>query len=322
MTISYLNDENIDRVLRIVDFRDSPEVPIGAAIEYLTLAITPALATSLLRTNSDNQRNLKDGVVDSYAHQMRHNQWRNNGETIKLSRTGKLIDGQHRLTAILRSGCSITLTIAINGRDEDITTIDNGLARTNSDALKISGAVTKNHNLIASVIRNVYLVNLAVVQGKPFTNVSGTKTTGNMTHSCLLKLPNIADDINRLTQRVSQAKIRRNVPLIHAVTVWWLIKHVNPEAAEAWIQTCEAGIPCSNLDTDCPMYLLVRSHINAKISGKANDSQRYFTFLGIYHAGRYIQGKRAKLLRRPNSDQFMASALAEPLRQFLAPMDL
>lgn len=62
--------------------------------------ITPETAKSWLLKNVHN-RPLRDGLVTTYATDMANEQWQSNGESIKFSSEGELLDGQHRLAAVI-----------------------------------------------------------------------------------------------------------------------------------------------------------------------------------------------------------------------------
>lgn len=69
---------------------------------------------------------------------IQHGQWRLTHQGIALSAAGALQDGQHRLTAILRSGIPVQLQVSI--LEEDVfDVIDTGRARGPRDVLAIAG---------------------------------------------------------------------------------------------------------------------------------------------------------------------------------------
>ena len=79
---------------------------------YERVFVDVPLALELLKANSTN-RELRNHVVEGYVDQMKKGQWREDtGETIKISKTGRLLDGQHRLNAIVKFGSGFHLTLA------------------------------------------------------------------------------------------------------------------------------------------------------------------------------------------------------------------
>jgi hypothetical protein len=117
--------------------------------------ITPEVAKEWLDKNTNN-RPISQGRVELYAEDMRNGRWTGeNGQTIVFSSTGELMDGQHRLSAIVASGKSQRMLVVRDVRKAAFDTIDNGRARTPGDILALEGI--KNSTLVASIARSAYL---------------------------------------------------------------------------------------------------------------------------------------------------------------------
>jgi len=101
--------------------------------------VTPTLAQEILENQNDRNRKINEAKVKKYTDDMRAGNWRgDNGESIKFDTRHKLIDGQHRLTAICRSGESMELEFR-TGLDPDTrVTIDTGKPRSGGDVLAMT----------------------------------------------------------------------------------------------------------------------------------------------------------------------------------------
>ncbi len=119
--------------------------------------VTPAIAVELLKKNSSN-RPLNELTVKWYANQMAKNQWTLSGQTISISDDGRLIDGQHRLKAIVESGKSIYFNISYNVPFESFINYDSLRARGVKDAFAIS-EIPNYTNSAATISRYVALKN-------------------------------------------------------------------------------------------------------------------------------------------------------------------
>lgn len=73
------------------------------------ISISPKFAEELLRNNAIN-RKLRPGVVERYAAQMRDGGWLLTAEPIMLSPEMRLLNGQHRLRAVMLSGKGATFS--------------------------------------------------------------------------------------------------------------------------------------------------------------------------------------------------------------------
>jgi len=105
--------------------------------------ITPEKAKELLENNAENQRKINKQRIKKYAEDMKNGSWVYNGETIIVSKSGKLIDGQHRLMAVVESGCEIETAFVDDVPDEqdgiDTFCTINSENRNNADVLYIDG---------------------------------------------------------------------------------------------------------------------------------------------------------------------------------------
>jgi hypothetical protein len=113
---------------------ESASPDIYARVEH----ITPELAAEILARTSTRNRKLSRNSLERYSSHLRGGQWRLNGETIKLTPNGQLIDGQHRLTAIMQTGIAADVLVAYNVSAEAQSSIDRGKARSIADTLTIN----------------------------------------------------------------------------------------------------------------------------------------------------------------------------------------
>lgn len=112
--------------------------------------ITPELAKLLLRQNTRN-RSLRQADVDKYARDMKAGRWRTTGEAIKISESGVLLDGQHRLHAVIKAGVPVKTLVVWGVEDEAQHVMDTGAKRSVADALQLNGV--KNAHLVAGGAR-------------------------------------------------------------------------------------------------------------------------------------------------------------------------
>lgn len=125
-------------------------------MKFKEVAVTPHMAAKWLDKNESN-RNLAPKRVGAYARDMADGNWHLTPAAIVFNVKGDLLDGQHRLHAVIESGKTIRMTVAY-GCDHDIRKyIDRGRGRTLSDRLRMEG-VESNLTMKASVARAlVYL---------------------------------------------------------------------------------------------------------------------------------------------------------------------
>lgn len=113
------------------------------------VTLTPEDAAHLLESNQSN-RPLNQQHVNRIAAQIRSGKWRFNGDTIKISNNNDILDGQHRLWAIISAELPVE-TILVRGIEQDaFATIDTlRKPRSGSDVLALLGV--SNHRSTISV---------------------------------------------------------------------------------------------------------------------------------------------------------------------------
>ena len=127
---------------------------MGEKITAKVETITPEIAKTMLGENVNNRRISRDNV-NLFAREIRNGEWRFNGEAIKFGKDGRLLDGQHRLLAVIAADKPLT-TLVIRGlEDETQQTMDSGKTRTLGDVLTLRGE--KKSTQLASLARAVYL---------------------------------------------------------------------------------------------------------------------------------------------------------------------
>jgi hypothetical protein len=118
--------------------------------------ITPALAIEYLSRAASN-RHLRRSRTDAYARDMENGKWLVTGQPILFTAAGELVDGQHRLQAIIESGCTTTFLIIRGVSPAAMKVIDSGVARTFSDSLAIDGLSTGVAATLGSLTRRMAL---------------------------------------------------------------------------------------------------------------------------------------------------------------------
>lgn len=134
-------------------------------ISQYTMKIGPDEARELLANGAPN-RPVKKHHVARLAIDMRNGDWGQHGNPIVRDQNGRVIDGQHRLIAVIESGATIEFCF-VDGVDAAMQdSMDTGARRSVGDQLAMRGE--KNTNALASAItlamvweQNGKLVNFA-----------------------------------------------------------------------------------------------------------------------------------------------------------------
>jgi hypothetical protein len=97
--------------------------------------ITPELAKEYLKRNIANFRKFSEATVDKYIDELINGYWMTNHQGIAFDVNNVLADGQHRLTAIIRTGIPIYMPVTFELPPVSKMTMDQGKKRTTNDAL-------------------------------------------------------------------------------------------------------------------------------------------------------------------------------------------
>lgn len=126
--------------------------------------IGPGEAEVLLARNGHN-RPLSQGRVSRFANDIKNGDWQLNGEAIKVANDGTLMDGQHRLHAIIEAGKEIE-TLIIEGLPREVQqTMDTGQARSLGDVLKLAGE--DHYTTLSSALRSLWCFKLTGFPAPP-----------------------------------------------------------------------------------------------------------------------------------------------------------
>ncbi len=110
--------------------------------------ITPEIASAMLSGNYDNRR-LRKKTVEFYADEMIKGNWQVTHQGIAISLKGRLLDGQHRLSAVVKSGVSVDMVVFSDCEDSTFHMLDVGANRTASDTV---GVKRKSAGVIARIV--------------------------------------------------------------------------------------------------------------------------------------------------------------------------
>lgn len=112
--------------------------------------ITPKMAQEYLKCNVANYRSISRQRVMSYSNDMLNGSWQSNGEAIKFDEQGNLLDGQHRLHAIVKAGVPVNM-IVIRGLGQETNIFDIGMGRSLGQIAQASGFTNGRIHVIAAM---------------------------------------------------------------------------------------------------------------------------------------------------------------------------
>lgn len=125
--------------------------------------INPALAYKYLETMGASNRNVRQSHIDYLASQMKAGMWRRNPQPIIFDKQTRMVDGQHRMWAIIESNTTQEFAVARGLNPEDVAVIDSGLGRDYSDVAHYQGW---NSDPLTSTIAKILVRGPGMASGK------------------------------------------------------------------------------------------------------------------------------------------------------------
>lgn len=191
--------------------------------------ITPERAQELLDRNKRN-RHIRGSIVEQYARDMTNGNWYNVGDTIKISVDGDLLDGQHRLRAIILSETTQKMMVVSGLEPETQNVMDSGARRTLADALNFSGY--HNVTTLAAVAR----FGIAMDKGMG-ARFGGLGRQAGISNSEALEWVERNPTILPAVQ-LSAARWAKYIdaPPTALAYAWWKLSEIDPEKAHEFFE--------------------------------------------------------------------------------------
>lgn len=237
----------------------------GVTHEVITL--TPLQASEWLeRHKGDPNRRLSDAKVLEYRGDMENRRWKFEGAPLKLSRTNKLQDGQHRLTALagITDPTIEVPFLVVRGLDEDAQLyMDQGVPRTVAQQLRMQSIPNA---MVYAAIARLYI---NWTRGRLFSATTKGATSKPEVTKWVL-------DHMDLLQAVEVTGVRQiDAPPSVSGAFALAILQVNPTKAVEFLTKLAAG---AGLEEGDPILALDRRLRNIRRTGVSIKQREYLAY--------------------------------------------
>jgi hypothetical protein len=219
--------------------------PLNKKLTHELIEITPTLAEQWLGQNHGN-RNQRGRKITAYARDILNGRWMTTGDTIKFDWNDRLIDGQHRLEAVVEARQTI-VALVVRGLDPRVQDVlDVNARRSGSDVLQFNG-IKHGTTLIAAVAR----ISTAWDQG--LLKRSTSMGTAEMTNSEVLEWYFANQDVTNAVALASRVfKHINSTPSATAFAILLTERIDASDAIEFWMSIADmrtngAGDPRNTL---------------------------------------------------------------------------
>lgn len=194
--------------------------------------IDPDLAALLLTGNVRN-RSLSSVMVDSFARDMIAGNWRVTHQGIALDKDGRLLDGQHRLSAVVKSGVTIRTAVTYNADPESFRAVDMGRPRNSATILGFDFEGLKYKSVVTGALRVIDQFR----GGRPLTNARYTYEETRALYDIFGK------DVSAICDMVGVTAGIRQVAIVGALAY---ARPVKPEAIDHFTKVAVSRV---NMDS-------------------------------------------------------------------------
>jgi hypothetical protein len=256
-------------------------------LEVRVEVITPRIAEDLINRQAQN-RNIVSRVVEKYARDMQAGNWGLNGQTIKISESGKLLDGQHRCAAAVKTGTSFEAIVVRGLPDEVFDTLDAGASRSLGQVLADRGE--KSTFALAAALQKLWLYE----QDMP------TLHTLRGSHAELLQVLERHPDL-RGSVLFCVSKLRDVLSGAIGATSHYIASKTSRERADEFVERVGNGV---ELKADSPILLLREAMFRNRSNKRSPFSELEKWALTIKALNAFFENRSMKLLTwRPGNNE-------------------
>ena len=113
---------------------------IGLKFPYsVSFLVTPEWAKDVMANRNPNNRRITPPRISKYGRVMAAGKWKVNNDDICFDWDGNLLNGQHRLSAVIWAKTSVVMSFKFGMDPSCLSTIDEGKARSNLDIARLTG---------------------------------------------------------------------------------------------------------------------------------------------------------------------------------------
>lgn len=218
---------------------------------------------------------------------MSSGEWELNGEAIKIARTGRILDGQHRLMVAAENDFTFQ-TLVVYGLEDDVQdTMDTGKARSVADVLAIAGYA--NSVSLASIVTGIirkerYGLRAAVYDGSSSYQVTARQTLNRVEQEpSLTELPNLAYQMRKSGLNGKLSGI-----------LYYTFSDIDQEDADYFFTKLETG---ESLERNDPILVLRELLLNLKSSVKGQVKTGYVAAVTIKAWNKFRSGEQISQLK-------------------------
>lgn len=253
------------------------------------VTITPTIAERLLNANKRN-RPLSGATVERYARDMAQGRWQLTPQPVAFDWEGNLLDGQHRLYAVIESNTAIESSVGCDFDPDAFKAIDRGKKRSIADNFALIGE--KQAVALAAAVTKFNQYSRGVLWHRDTVNVDEALET-------LDEHPGLRDSARKAIDWKIKGVGFPAAPSLMAVLHYLFVDN-DLALADWFFESLASGVGL--LETDAVFHL--RNRLIGNKTNAAKLSDKVVTALIIKAWNAHRQGKPVRVLRWTENEQF------------------
>lgn len=244
-------------------------------------------AKLMLMDNPVNRR-LSQPAIKRFAREMLEDRWGNNPQPIMISPTGRLIDGQHRLHALILAdeqhpGIAVTMTVVRDVPETVFDVVDQGQPRSAAQTLATIHGIPNSTTIAAAA--------QLVIRYERFPNQIWAPGNASPKSEVIVFVLKFQDELALLdhTHRYRQARL---VAATAQALQWLIIRH--SRCSEKWEDFIEGVTEGAGLSVGDPR-LTLRNRIAGTSESWGNGQGRLGIYIKAWNG--FAEDREVKLLR-------------------------
>jgi len=247
-------------------------------IKSFILRITPDKAREFMGKNIEDNRSIRPGNIDQLAGMIERGEWKVTHQGIAFDTNGNLIDGQHRLLAIIKANKAVDMMVTTGLDPDTFKVLDSGRTRTFYDRLRL--IEDSNGNKIACTVARSYVF---------ATGTKGRLPTSDMVEHAFAGMPHafaaVADGFRKHVTNVTRGTVG-------AAIATYI--HVHPIKGREFLQEV-----CSGEDLEAGSPALVLRELLRNSAVRNQFDQYWKTVRATQH---HFHGEKVKRLNPATAD--------------------
>lgn len=252
------------------------------------MTITPAMAKTWLEESNFENRRLDDYRVNKIAHDIKNGKWIFDGTPIRFNGGGNILDGQHRLSAIIKANKPIESMVFKGLESDSKNTIDTGKSRSIGDILNFNGYINCTSLAAAARLAIGYREFKGDLSAWERSRDSGSISPQEILTECQRNALLIKSTQHVISLKYIKKMVGSGVPIF---CYFLFSKNTSVSLAEIFFQKLEKG---SDLGANSPI-LKLRNELMLR------DTKRYLSGkrASVYNAALFIKAWNAWVAKKP-----------------------